>query len=624
MIDLARDAQMRMRRAAALKGSLWVGGLGLLAGACVARLLIHLLPPIGGDVAKAKALGIVSVSVLAGYSKSAESLGYLLALISAITSAVVIWIIWSIYAGRRGDPAAPPLPWITPRTKILELTIIALLAFGLFARFWNGKAATFSSWSVLSEEGEMLAWVDAVLRGRALSRDVFCLYGPLSVWLVAALFTIFHPSLGLWRTWIFALNAPALIGTYLLLRGTVRTKAAATAGTIAVALLCSQPIPAMSWSLSRVGFGLAALGALTRALDRRTKGWSVATGALVGAALLYSQEVGIACVITVGVALLLQPTDRRAGITWTLVGAALVLFPAIVYLAATNALGPTIQNLFLFPRTRMLGYAASPFPRFAPNGESLRAYFIPAVLVVSAFSTITKLLRGLRDARVITEAALFVFGVLLFGAALSRPDDPHLAFAAPPAIVLLTSLLEDACFAFRSANHGIAAAVGLVLGLAALAPWSPWVGETVRSLIAPPVGRTLALPRGGSALLPDDFARDLEEITRAIQSRTALDEPIWVYPNEALLYFLADRPQATHFPLVLFAVTRQQRQELVADLERTRPRWAVMYRDAPQIDAIPYDVALPEVVDYLNANYVVDSNVGAFALLRRTESTPQP
>jgi hypothetical protein len=42
-----------------------------------------------------------------------------------------------------------------------------------------------------------------------------------------------------------------------------------------------------------------------------------------------------------------------------------------------------------------------------------------------------------------------------------------------------------------------------------------------------------------------------------------------------------------------------------------------VYRDAPGDDGIPYPVALPEVVAYLEANYEVESNIGAFALMRR-------
>ena len=95
------------------------------------------------------------------------------------------------------------------------------------------------------------------------------------------------------------------------------------------------------------------------------------------------------------------------------------------------------------------------------------------------------------------------------------------------------------------------------------------------------------------------------------------NESFGVFPNEALLYFLADRPQPTHFPLAIFAITRQQREQLIADLERTRPRWTVIYHDAATDDGIPYDVAMPEIVAYLNANYEIETNIGAFDLMRR-------
>ena len=615
-MQFARDFQMRLRNAAALKASPWISMLALVAGALAARVVVFFAPTSGSDVEKAKALGIVSNSILAGHSKSAESLAYTLALAGAIVTSVAIWIIWAARAGRTDSQETTAVSSTVPRATSLEFAIVVLIFFAAFGHFWNGRAATFSAWSALSEEGEMLAWVDTVLRGGALSRDTFCLYGPLSAWSVAMLFSVFHPSLGLWRFWIFALNPPALIAAYFLLRGTTRTKLTAVAGTTVFALFCSAGIPAMSWSLARVGLGFAAIAALTRALDRNKAGWYVGTGAFIGTALLYSQEIGIACGFAIFLALILQP-KRAMSTLWTGLGVTLVLFPAAIYLAATNSLGPTIDNLFLFPRVRMLGFAAFPFPRFALNAESLRAYFVPAVLVVSAFFTVTKLLSGFRDARVFTELALFIFGALLFTSALSRPDNPHFAFVVPPALMLLAGLLENACFALRLRGHRVVALTALVIAATTLLPWMSMAQENLRSLIEPPSGRTLTIPRGGSALFPDEFANELEQVTRAIQSRTAPNEPFWVFPNEALLYFLADRPQPTHFPLTIFAVTREQREELVADLERTRPRWAIVYRDAVDSDGIPYSVVLPEVVAYLNANYELESDIGAFALMYR-------
>jgi hypothetical protein len=266
----------------------------------------------------------------------------------------------------------------------------------------------------------------------------------------------------------------------------------------------------------------------------------------------------------------------------------------------------------------MLGYAAFPFPAFAFNAVSMRAYCVPAILAVSGFSIATRLLQSDRDTRTLIELALFVFGALLFSAALSRPDDTHLLFVAPPALVLMADLVEDGCFALSSRKHRVAGATGLALGALVLAPWANTAAQNLASLTASaPAGfRALALPRGGGALLPDVFAQDLEAVVHEIQSRTLRNESFWVFPNEALLYFLADRPQPTRFPFAVFAVTRAQRQELLDQLERSHPRYTVVYRHAWAIDGIPYKVALPEVVAYLIAHYEFEMNVGAFTLLR--------
>jgi len=408
-----------------------------------------------------------------------------------------------------------------------------------------------------------------------------------------------------------------LIAVYFLLRATTRTRWAAAAGALAFGIFCAPTIPAMSWSLLRVGLGLAAIATLTRALDRNKTGWFIATGMLAVTGFFYSQEVGIACGLAIAVTLVLQPNQRMMSILWTALGGALVLIPALIYLVATNSLNATVENLFFFPRVRMLGFAAFPFPRFGFNFESLVAYFVPAVLVVSAFSMVTKLLRGQRDARVFAELTLFIFGALLFTSALSRPDNPHFSFVAAPALMLLTGLVENACFAIRLAQQRSIAIACLAIAAIALIPWMSAAPQTFRSLIELPSGRPLALPRGGSARLPDDFATDLEKLTRAIQARTAPDEPFWVFPNEALLYFLANRPQPTHFPLIIFAITREQREQLIADLDRTRPRLAVVYLDATADDGIPYRVSRPEVVAYLETNYELETNIGSFALMRR-------
>ena len=158
----------------------------------------------------------------------------------------------------------------------------------------------------------MLAWVDTVLRGGALSLDIFCLYGPLSIWPVAVLFRSFGPSIALWRGWIFAAGCGrARRDLSAAARPAAHAHGRARGGGGRSALFCSATIPGMTWSPSRVGLGLGALACLCRSDGPQPRRWLAGTGALLGAALLYSQEVGVAGSVGVAAALALRARSRE-------------------------------------------------------------------------------------------------------------------------------------------------------------------------------------------------------------------------------------------------------------------------------------------------------------------------
>ena len=100
------------------------------------------------------------------------------------------------------------------------LTVIlgtGLLRFDLATNGWDAP------YTFYSEEGEALAWAHVVLDGGVLSRDVYCLYGPLATYPVVAAFALLEPSVWLWRVVIYALDLPALLAVFLLMRETCRT-----------------------------------------------------------------------------------------------------------------------------------------------------------------------------------------------------------------------------------------------------------------------------------------------------------------------------------------------------------------------------------------------------------------
>ena len=106
-------------------------------------------------------------------------------------------------------------------------------------------------------------------------------------------------------------------------------------------------------------------------------------------------------------------------------------------------------------------------------------------------------------------------------------------------------------------------------------------------------GRPLALPVADGVRVPAAEARALEETVAAIQARVPPGAPIYVLPRRSdlvtagnpLLYVLANRPNPTRYDIEAPGVVTSEpvQREIVADLQRTRPR--VVVRDTSPVTA---------------------------------------
>ena len=647
--DLARRFAAAGRRADAL----WVQAACLSAGGVLAWLSVRAVPEGAGDVDEARRLGIISATTLAGISKSHDTRAYAVALTVGVLAALGVWCAWCLWVVRTA-PAAVLDARAGRDERRWTWTGVAILAVGLLAGLLRFDLAT-NGWDApytfYSEEGEALAWAHVVLHGGVLSRDVYCLYGPLATAPIVAAFKLFGPSVWLGRVCLYLLDLPALLAVYVLLRELAGTRAAALCGVAVVLFDRMWPMPAMSWSLLRTGIGLAAIAALARYLKSGAARALVVSGAAVGLGVFFSQEAGVAAGAAVATGLALDLACRRkawraAGESAALfaAGAALTSIPPIVWSAAHGALPEMLRNLFGFARLRVLGHGAQPFPvpSAALTGgdafEIAAAYFGPVLYAFAAFRVGARLLRGDYAPRTSALAAVIVYGVVLFASPLSRPDLTHVLFAMPPAFVLAVLFAEEAAavvvrsggaWARRTAAAAFLAAVlaGLsVFGADArdnVALFSRQVWLTLSGRFRGPAedgARTLDLPAGGGIRLPQDRAEEIESVVRYLRSVTAPNEPFWAFPNEPMLNVLADRPLSNPYPLSLFAVTRAQRLDLIACVERGGARYAVVNQKPTIVDGIPSQDAVPELWSYLETHFVPERRIGRFVVMRRAPS----
>lgn len=657
----------RCRDASARPGSLWAQIGCLTGGSAIAWLAARRFAWAGDDLAAAHRLGVISASTLAGYAKSRDTHAYAIALSVGVLSATALWIAWCLSTSR-GDreseahrtdgPGVPASRWTWGELLLVTALLVpGLLRFDLAINGWDAP------YTFYSEEGEAVAWADVALHGGVLSQDTYCLYGPLATYPIVAAFALLGPSVKLWRLCLYLLDVPALLAVYVLLRELARSRWAAWMGVVLVCFHRMWPMPAMSWSLLRTGMGLAAIAAVAAYFRTRRPTTLVLCGAALGAGLFFSQEAGLAALLSVAVAFAVDAlgcgAERKTHLrnaTAVAAGFLGVVGPIVGWYAMRGAVAPMIANLFGFAKLRVLGHGGQPFPVLAdvvaawlrqPGVETrealletLAVHFGPILYGFAAFRVATRLLAGRYAASVALIAALSVYGSVLFISPLTRPDATHVLFAIPPALVLVVDQTARAIGVLARtvtppATRSAAAAF-VVVAVAGLATLRTDTRENLRLFarqvalnltgrgFGPPEegSRALELERGGGIRVPEDRADEIEAVVRYVAQRTDRDEPVWAFPDEPMLNFLADRPLASPYALALFAITREQRMELIAAVEGSGARYAIVNRKASMVDGIPSRAQVPELWGFLEANFALERSFGRFDVMRRSSTDP--
>jgi hypothetical protein len=322
------------------------------------------------------------------------------------------------------------------------------------------------------------------------------LYGPGSLWVLAAFYKVFGTRIEVERVVALAQLLGMAAGVALILRLWGRWVALAGGLLVALFALPSFGFTAWPW-VGAVALGLGAVAALlqargddTRDRPRAAARWTVIGGVLAGVALLYRIDLGPALVLS-GIAVvwgLRAPLVRRA-----VVGAAVGASPYIVHLVVAGPgnvwngmivdpllrLRPT-RGLPLPPDpTSLKGTAVTaelsergwPLPRLPLAGQVF-AWFM-ALLVVTVFLLAVAAWRTRRDpgalrTRALLASALFAVGVL--PQALQRADATHLGWVSAVGVALLPAAIAEVVFVLRPRWN--AARVGLVAGVGVLAATS--------------------------------------------------------------------------------------------------------------------------------------------------------
>jgi Glycosyltransferase family 87 len=480
-----------------------------------------------------------------------------------------------------------------------------------------------------NDEGLMLQAAARIADGHAPYDDFWWFYPPGQPVLLGALWAALGPSLLTWKVVrALAAGAAALLAWRLARRGGAPAWAAALAW-LAATFALAYPSGPHPFPIT-LALCLGALLCLHR---------PPLAGALTGVAAFWRLEFAAYLVLGALLAYGVRQERSRAALQYTgvAVGVAAALFAPFVVIAGP---GDAFELLIRYPLLDFADYQSLPFPLdydgplntgslggfLSDSAESMLLFYLPLALVTGLAGALTATaLRFRRDDWWRVAVAIFSLGMLHY--LLARADAFH---TAPLAMMLGVLAAWSARELVGFPRRPTAAAGAAALALAGLG-YAVVEGADRLWLVLRGGGVPLSLPVADGVRVPAEDARALEDAVRAIHARVPPGEPIYVAPRRSdlvtagnpLLYVLADRPNPTRYDIQAPGVVTSEpvQREIVADLERTRPRVVVrdtsMVTSAAEPNAAGRSSSVTLLDDYLARSYREVERHGALLVLER-------
>jgi len=355
------------------------------------------------------------------------------------------------------------------------------------------------------EEGFMLVFPELVLHGEIPNLDFLHLYGPGSLWVLAAVFKVLGTSLTSERLVGLVQQLAVVFGVFALARRWGRVVGLAC-GLLAVLFVVPLGLNALAW-LGAVGLGVLALvagGASRDARDaRRAQTMALVAGLLMGAALLYRIDLVLAAVLST---LALGWGSPRAARRRFALGLGVGLAPYLVHLITA---GPdtVVRGMITDPLFKLRGGRRLPIPPpwghfnsaiqsvadliklrwpipTLPGPAQLTVWFFLLLAAIAALAAVgIRAVRRRPNAirpRVLLAAAGFSLGIL--PQALQRADGTHLAWVSCVAVALIpvavVEFLTDRHPGWNPRSVGLAAGAAILVALVLLIPDNTLRGYT--------------------------------------------------------------------------------------------------------------------------------------------------
>lgn len=607
-----------------------------------------------GDIQEAKRLGIVSPTVLSGYSKFRDILTYLSVLGFPVVFSVGTWLLWAnkerrnllreMFLIKVESSTTKNIGW--KLSAFLVAISYLLFSFNINNFFYILYYENVGVSPFLAEEGVNLTWAYSILSGEAYGKDFACLYGPMSIYPLAWAMKLFGTTLVVARSYTYFLNLTAYSITIFFLYKTLRLRTVFFLSSF-IFFIAFSPATLLSpqWSYLRVTLGVLPILLAYLYLENRNRFLLPFIGIILGQSLLFSQEVGLCSLLAVTIFFLSSHFLKKdfKVILWEGIlisaGYLLSIAPMLLYLYSKEALGPFFDSFYLYPKVISLGFGALPFPDFhsfiaSPLSRNLLIHYWTIFIYVftSIYLIPLVFLESLNKSHLL-KISLLVFGIFLFRYALGRSDVIHVLHSSQPAFLLLFLFLDGALKgifkdgpAFKKVGNLLLLIVLIISTECLLIVNTGFSSNFIKGRFSPlnfrdkwsivlSGNKISDLDRGGDIFFDSQTASFIVKIRKFLEANTKAGDYVYFFPNEAAYYFIFDRKSPTRYAISYLAVTTEQRLELIRDLERKKPKYVVYSKNTWRIDDISEEIQVPEVVEYLYKKYKPIVDMGEDALI---------
>ncbi len=498
------------------------------------------------------------------------------------------------------------------------------------------------------DEGYTVYSAMRVAHGAVPYRDFWTVYAPGQFYVLAGLFKLFGESILVARLWDVLVRFALAVVVYRL-AGWLTTPTVAWVMWVVVTVALIPGGLDFYYGYAVYPALLGCLGSVLALLRYSATGRSrplLLAGLAVGVATLFRHDFGIYTFVADSLALVVfapkhdtappPPTHAQGGARFRAVGAlalgtgAVVLLPALYFLALVP-LETLWRDLVVIPATLLRTVFVLPIPPLLPGGTGFNlptwlAFYFP-LLVCGAAATLLLLMsrRKLPDqGQRLAILALIGQGLLLFFQVLSRNDSIHRLPAAILALILVGVLLGISLPLVRLRLSRVIVYTTLaIIGIYYVGLPIILQLRLVNMWANPECGSTL--PRSGCIRLD----ADQRQAVTYIQAHTMPDTPLYVglprhdqvTVNEAMFYFLADRPSATAYHQLMAGVTTTVpvQAQMVAALTRTHAPYVVLWAGGEwmhEANGTSVSSGVTILDDFLAQHYQPVAHFGDYTILQ--------